>query len=190
MNTRRSRDAQQIRRFRQLTLAAVALALAVPLHGIAQVDRKGFVLNLGLGAARVTTSRDFGGSSTAIGVGTDFKIGYAPSDQLLIFYSNDAAFHGQETNDDLIGSGMSGVGATYFIGPEQNALYVSGSIGVAARNVLSSSGSVDAVTGTGFSLGGGYEFARHWLLDAEVVKGSLDGMSFTTLRAGLIWLLY
>ena len=173
-------------------LAAAILMLAVPDAASAQVERKGFILNLGLGAARVSTSSQFGPGTPEIGVGTDFKIGYAPSDRLLLYYSNDAAFQSRPNSDDILATGLSGFGAMYFLDPGENSFYVDGAIGIAARRSISSTGGFDAgITGSGLQVGGGYEFDRHWLLDVDLIRNSFDGdFKTTTMRVAVIWLLY
>jgi hypothetical protein len=167
----------------------------------AQKPRKGFILNLGAGPAFTnfkSVADGFEGSNESkIAVGTDFKIGYAASDQLMIYYSNDAAFFSVAGLDDyLVVSGLSGIGATWFLKPRAPSAYVDATVGIAAWNVISTDdGTVDGMTGMGLSVGGGLEFARHWLVDGELVvgrpRGDFDqGVNTMTLRVGLIWLLY
>lgn len=56
----------------------------------------------------------------------------------------------------------------------------------------------DGYSGTGFSLGGGYEFASHWLVDVAAIvtrpkhdRGTVtDTYETTTWRVALVWLLY
>jgi hypothetical protein len=116
----------------------------------------------------------------------------------MFFYSNDAAFFTYDVgvagfDDYFVASGLSGVGATWFLKPRTPSAYVDGTIGIAAWNEISTDGgTVDGITGVGLSVGGGLEFARHWLVDGEVVvgrpRGDFDGVSTMTVRVGLIWL--
>lgn len=180
--------------------AAVVLAAAflLPAGVGAQEEgkpRRGFVLNLGAGPAATRYNHSSfgvsGPSTTNLAVGTDFKIGHAFSDQLLVYYSNDASFFAPEgTGVDLVGSGMSGLGATYFIETRSPSPFVHGSFGIAAWNELAANGVTEAEAGLGISIGGGYEFARHWLLDVDIVYGRPGGRSITTLRTAINWLLY
>jgi hypothetical protein len=173
--------------------------IALPFDASSQKRRKGFVLNLGLGPAATRysfTDRNFAGSAeTKIGVGTDLKIGHAASDQLLIYYSNDASFF-SPADEYLVSSGLSGVGVTYFLMPQAPSYYVDGAIGIAAWNVLSQAdATLDSMTGFGLAVGAGYEFARHWLVDVDIVVGRprgdfSAGYNTTTIRLGLIWLAY
>jgi hypothetical protein len=172
----------------------------------AQKPRKGFVLNLGAGPAFINIKAAGNGvegtGESKIAVGTDFKIGYAPSDQLLIYYSNDAAFFNYDYSvpgfeyDVLVISGLSGIGATWFLKPRAPSAYVDATIGIAAWNEIDTDdGAVESMTGLGLSVGGGFEFARHWLVDADLIVGRPRddegyGLNTMTLRVGLIWLLY
>lgn len=180
-----------------MLLLAVATSLILPSSAVAQKRRKGFILNLGLGAAGVSSSYEGPVSNrrTKAAVGTDFKIGHAATDQILIYYSNDAAFYNETDfygDDQLVAVGLSGVGVTYFLQPSVPSFYVDGTIGIAARNLLSyEDATVDGTGGWGVAVGGGYEFARHFMLDADLILGRLDGgLNTSTLRVGLIWLLY
>jgi len=155
-------------------------------------NRKGFVLDLGLGASRIGYSG--GGSDT--GVGSDFKIGHAPTNQLMIYYHSAGTFY---TIDDFSGGsdlytlGISGIGATWFLKPGAPSAYVDGTIGRAAWNVLDldGGGAENIASGWGFSLGGGFEFARHWLLSGDIIMTRLEfDTNATTMRVGLRWLLY
>jgi hypothetical protein len=178
-------------------LVGLMASVVTPSSGLAQKPRKGFILDLGVGIAGISQSSNSPGSGreTTGAVGTDFKIGHAPTDQLLIYYSNDAAFYKETSSfggDVLVAVGMSGVGATYFLQPAAPSFYLNGALGIAALNAVSlDDATQDGITGWGVSLGGGYEFARHWLLDGDLVLGRLDGgLNTSTLRVGIVWLLY
>jgi hypothetical protein len=179
-------------------LGMLAASLLTPASGHAQKPRKGFILDLGVGLAGVSQSSSFAGSTreTTGAVGTSFKIGHAPTDQLLLYYTNDVAFFRETSpfgSDELNAVGMSGLGATYFFQPAAPAFYVNGGLGIAARRSISLEDGTEApaITGWGLSVGGGYEFARHWLLDGDLVVGRLDGgLNTSSLRVGIVWLLY
>jgi opacity protein-like surface antigen len=154
----------------------------------AQVDRKGFVLNLGMGVGRVSTSID-NVSVDENAITTDFKIGYAPNNQWAIYYTNDASFYKPPWTDDRLYSGMSGIGGTYFLKPGEKSFFVNAAVGI---SILSSVSEVsDSETGTGFALGGGYEFSSNWLVDVDLVIGSFDlDISVNTMRVGVNWFYY
>ena len=185
-------------RFRVLAFAWIAASsglLLAPGEGVAQ--RKGFILNLGIGGGSFSAGAAEGGPrNSATGITTDFKIGWAPSDQVLLYYSNDAAFFSDPTfDDDVINvSGLTGFGATWFVRPAAPSFYVGGSIGVSTWAFISNDGDSDAITGSGFAITGGYEFARHFMIDADVVFGrpgdEFGRLSTRTIRLAINWLLY
>lgn len=179
-------------------LTAAAAVSWFDASGVA-AQRKGFILNLGIGPAVSSYQFSSGGfegdRETKIAIGTDFKVGYAPTSQLLIYYSNDASFFSAASpNDALTASGLSGIGVTYFLAPGAPSFYVQGTIGISAWNDLSDEGVVDSMTGTGLNVGGGYEFAAHWNVDLDLIFGSADDDNFKvsvrTLRLAINWLLY
>jgi len=182
-----------------MTLGIMIFGFMTPLDLSAQ-NRKGFILNLGLGGAVVSSKYDHPDAerTNQFGVGTDFKIGYAPTDRLLLYYSNDAAFTGVpegSNQEGILATGLSGLGATYFLNLDQGSFYVDGAVGASARNFISTDdGAVDSDTGFGFSIGGGWEFAPHWLLDADLIFGKVDvgigDLKTNIFRVGVIWLLY
>ena len=67
--------------------------------------------------------------------------------------------------------------------------FVSGSVGPgAARTFITSS---TAQTGTGFSVGGGYEFARHLSLNGDAIFVRLNnGQNHTVYKASFNYLFY
>jgi hypothetical protein len=159
--------------------------------------RKGFIVGAGAGAGfhrtptfsvldrfgRVVSS---GGGDNKLAIMTNFSIGYAPSDQLLLYYSNKVAF----TTDDRVDAvGMTGFGVTYMLRPTSPTTFVSGGIGAGiARRLIGSSSSE---SGTGFSVGGGYEFARHLSLNGDAIFVRLsNGQNHTVYVASFNYLFY
>jgi hypothetical protein len=175
-------------------------------HAAGQQPRKGFIMDLGLGIATTNTTVSVDGTdgdperNTALG--TIFKIGYAPSDQVLIYYDGSGALfrpsYADEADLALAASGLSGIGASVFLSPVAPSAYFHAVIGQGVWAEIYDDGSADGYTGRGFAVGGGYEFAAHWLVDltVAVTRPKHDRGSFTetykttTWTLGLIWLLY
>jgi hypothetical protein len=64
-------------------------------------------------------------------------------------------------------------------------------LGVYSSFLIDDPGNSNSITGVGLSLGGGYEFARHFMVDGEVILTSLENdLKGRALRVGLTWLLY
>ena len=95
-----------------------------------------------------------------VAIVTDFNIGYAPGDQIPLYYSNKAAF----TTDDRVDAvGVSGFGVTYMFRRTAPTSFVTGTIGAgAARTFIESS---SGESGAGYAIEAGYEFARHFSAD-------------------------
>lgn len=183
-------------RTRTVITAAIGCGLLLaPGDGVAQ--RKGFVLNLGIGGGQFSAGAAEGGPRESVtGVTTDFKIGHAFSDQFMLYYSNDAAFFSDPFLDEglLNVSGLSGIGVTWFLRPAAPSLYVGGGIGISVWAVLEESGDSDAISGVGFAFNGGYEFARHFMIDADIILGrpgdEFGRLGTRTIRLAINWLLY
>lgn len=121
---------------------------------------------------------------------TDFKVGYAPTSQILIYYDNHVAWTQNEQYDIL---GMSGGGVTYAFSPTSPSLLVKGAVGAAVGATVDlGNGTVGSSnTGTGFSVGGGYEFARHWTVEGSVLFLRLgQNNNHTIFSATVNWLFY
>ena len=143
--------------------------------GEASAKRKGFIIGAGAGAGihrtpafrvldrfgRVVSS---GGGDNKLAIATNFSVGYAPGDQLLLYYSNKAAF----TTDDRVDAvGITGFGITYMLRRTSPTAFINGTIGAGATSRFI--GSSDAEVGAGFSIGGGYEFARHLSVNGDAI---------------------
>ena len=149
-------------------LVSVTLVVAGARAASAQsAERKGFIVGIGAGAAlHRTPEGQLTGDSldrSAFAVGTDFKIGYAPTNQVLIYYSAKAAFT-QATDYDAVG--MSGVGVTYMARPAAPSFFVSAVDGQSARATLDNR---DWAAGRGFGVGAGYEFTRRWSISGDAL---------------------
>jgi len=161
-------------------------------------ERKGFIIGIGSGAALhrapdVTVTRDrFGrftvSSTTAnnLAIVTDLKVGNAPTDQLLIYYSNKAAF---TRADDYDVVGLTGVGVTYMGRRTSPSLFLTGGGGAGVGGTFI--GSVSSDNGFGFNVGGGYEFRRHWSIAGDAAFVRLGrGNNHTTVIATFNYLFY
>jgi hypothetical protein len=159
--------------------------------------RKGFIIGFGAGAGMHKTPGfsvfdrfgrliSSGGGEYKLAIVTDFNIGYAPGDQILLFYSNKAAF----TTDDRVDAvGVSGFGVTYMFRRTAPTSFVTGTIGAgAARTFIESSSSE---SGAGYAIGGGYEFARHFSLTGDAIFVRLgSGQNHTVYKASFNYLFY
>ena len=173
--------------FQTLILTAVMvifiLGLATP--GFAfDKSRKGFILGFGLGPgyAKYTETKDSSGTEVRsfdegkISLFSDFKIGYAPSEKLMVYWMSKGAWFGVDStviDEDKetvsILGGMGGLGVTYFFSQEVPSFYVSAGVGFSSWSLPFEG--TDPWTGIGAAGSIGYEFSRNWMLEASVLYG-------------------
>ncbi len=168
-------------------------------------ERKGFFLGIGVGPGLVAYKTSFTGfdflseKKTKVTFMSDFKIGYAPTDQLAIYWTSKVAwfnsdFLSEEKNLSI--NGFGGVGASYFLETEAPSFYFNGGIGYATWSVLNTENTNASLNtfGLGLSAGAGYEFARHWSAEANFTFGKpKDGdftVNTTAVRFTINYLLY
>lgn len=149
-------------------------------------ERKGFILGLGVGPgidihkqkAEVLGFEipDSGIDESKFSIFTDFKLGYAPSNILQIYYVNKVCWlkgdwldvRGMDFGyyaDVMILSGLTGVGVTYYFAPVAPSPFISGGVGLATSLPFESG--ANSRMGFGFFAGGGYEFAKHWSVEGS-----------------------
>ena len=121
---------------------------------------------------------------------TDFKIGYAPTNQVEIVYSNKAAWF----NDKIFFGGnvtflnnISTAAVNYYFKPEGPTPFISGGLGLASLSEPFEDNSgindIGNWAGFGFYVGGGYEFAKHFAVTLDLMYGlpqiNDSGIDFT-----------
>ncbi len=145
-------------------------------------QRKGFILGggLGLGMTSFTQTLEFMGMSETspredkFGFQTDFKIGYAPTDLLQIYYVSKVSWFELKNvfgDEVTITSGLGGAGVSYYLQPEAPSAFFTGGIGIATWD-LPFEERADAWAGFGLYAGAGYEFTRYWNVEFDFVWGN------------------
>ncbi len=144
-------------------------------------QRKGFILGLGLGGGLTsfTQTVEIGESSQTsdrenkFSFISDFRIGYAPSNLVEVYYNAKVAWFSLDNIFDesvTITDGLNGIGITYHLKPQAPSGFVNGAIGLAVFDAPFESG-FEAWTGFGFSAGGGFEFSPHWRVEGNIIYG-------------------
>ena len=101
---------------------------------------------------------------------TDFRVGWAVNDQVLLYYQNIATFGSDMFGRDKDLLALSGFGTTYMFSPTSPSAFVNGAVGVAVAGDFNfDSGSTDSDSGSGFSIGGGWEFSRHLSVEGGIM---------------------
>lgn len=144
------------------------------------INRKGFIIGGGAGFGVLSMKASTGGFSATDSRGvfqTDFKIGYAPSNTLEIYYVSKVAWWG-ESNVTLI-SGLSSVGFSSYLNPRTaTGVFLTAGAGLSALDAPFEDNS-RASTGFGLYGGAGYEFAKHWSVQADLLYSSISEGSIT-----------
>jgi len=175
-------------KIKALLITLALLLLVAPLTASAfDGDRKGFMLNLGLGFGQGKLS----GSSDSVdgtGFGTDFKIGAGTSSQLMIYYTNRVVWYSPDGASSTWYNGMSAAGVSYFLNPDAPSFFFSGALGI---GVISAFDGLASESGFGFTLGVGYEFARNFIGEINYMNAGLDNdLSISNIALTISWLAY
>jgi hypothetical protein len=165
------------------SLAVVVTAIGCLCAGGASAfdgKRSGFVLGFGAGAGWTSFTRtvDTGTYSESsdrqdkLSVGTDFKIGAGIGDRFLLYYVNRVAWFQVEDaffDKDLKYAAVGLLGASYYFGDASPSFYLLGLVGTSNWVSFDDGGSM---MGFGVGAGAGWEFTRHWSVEATVNWGN------------------
>lgn len=156
-----------LKRCAVLVLAVVVLsAPALAFNG----KRKGFILGGGVGGAYLSYNEDFGFDLDKFSLATNFKIGYAPSESFEIYYVNSVSWFGYASETFV--NGASCVGITKYMNKEGKGLFFFGGVGFASLYALS--GDSSSMNGFGVLGGIGYDIARHWSIQGDILYTNLE----------------
>ena len=101
---------------------------------------------------------------------TNFKIGYAPSNTLEIFYCNKVSWW-SDLSLFLLGLGTAAF-TLYFDNTSETDWFVSGGIGLSSLTEINFDNS-DSGSGFGLFGGAGYEFSRHWTVEVDLLYSTV-----------------
>lgn len=186
--------------YRNLLVSAALLVLTLASSVFAfNGQRKGFVLGFGIGGGLVSWEQKLEGQSWAVqddedsekrgAVLTDFELGYAPSDRLMIVYCNSVTwfrFQVGYKSFRTVASPVTGARVTYFLQPQSPSAFVSGSIGLASL-VTPFDSDYESADGVGGGIRIGYEWRRHVLLSLCANLGKVkDEYNFSEVKT-TVW---
>jgi len=142
-------------------------------------ERRGFILGLGLGLGQ-TSFGGYEGKRTSYNA--DFKIGHGFSNTTQIYWAAKSSFlsrdrvtsnHPPKTESDTWLSGVGSIGISHFFKAHAPCLYITGGIGYSTWAPFSGDDTDAAADmGIGFFSGVGYEFAKHWSAEINIMAGS------------------
>lgn len=165
-------------------VVVVVLVAAMSVSALAfDGQRKGFILGGGVGFGMTSftqTVEGYGQSVTSDRENkgafmTNFKIGWGASEQLEIYYTQKSSFFGITNALDenvTILNAVGGVGVSYSLNLSAPTPFFTGGIGLATWSLPFEDNAPDTWTGFGFYVGAGYEFARHYSGELDLVYGN------------------
>lgn len=144
-------------------------------------QRKGFILGGGAGFSInflkynwTMTGNNIDRSKESnwnrLGIVADFKIGYAPTDQLEIVYSNKASII-PEVDDTVPMFSLNSVTMNFYFKDPGPSAFISAGAGIMINGYPFVQGAI-VRTGFGFHIGIGYEISKHWSLILEYIYGA------------------
>jgi hypothetical protein len=144
-------------------------------------QRKGFILGGGIGPGLTSYTQTIEtplGDTTSdrenkFGLQTNFVIGLGVTEQVLVYYSNRVSWFSFENalgNNVTITNGLGGVCVAYYFQPVAPSPYINGTLGLSMWDAPFEEGA-EAWYGFGVGIGGGYEFARHYSVEADLFWG-------------------
>jgi hypothetical protein len=167
----------------------VWLLIAAPVHAF-DGRRGGFVLGFGVGPAVTSyTQALYAVDGTEMwtsdrinrfGIGTDFKIGGGIGKRLLLYYVNRVSwFTLDDGNDTIFANSVGLLGASYYFRNASPSFYILGLVGLSTWDAPFEE-NWNALVGLGLGAGLGWEFSRHWSLEATFNWGDPGGEQLPT----------
>ena len=158
--------------------------------------RKGFFLGGGLGPGLTLQKEtieysgwfegqesETSGWESKFGLVTNFKIGYAPSNLLEIYFTVKDSWYGStiywwglESEDVVMASGFWGPGVTYYFKPEAPSYFITGGFGLSTLSLPFES-DAEIKFGGGLFAGAGYEFKCHFNVELDLMFGEVSSLS-------------
>lgn len=180
---------------RTLCLTLLLVVVIVPVATAFDGSRRGFILGVGGGYHTTDIDREIGFPFPAVGIvsesrsgiATTFKIGVGISNQFTLCYVRNASWY---TATDLTAAGIGGIGGSYYLSASSPSAFVLFEFGFA--DIVSVGNRSESETGAGYMIGGGYEFAKHFQLEATYLNGDLKsgGIDISSIQIIVTYLAY
>ncbi len=137
--------------------------------GLFDGQRKGFILGGGLGGSYLSWKYgDIDWTGTA-----NFKVGYAPSNSFEVYWATIVSYTAFDSDD--YASGANCVAVTKYLKPEGRGLFFCGGVGLAYnQNLDRMAPNYQSYSGVGGFAGLGYDFAKHFDIQADILYSGAD----------------
>lgn len=165
-------------------MLVVAVLVAIMAVGASAFDgqKKGFLLGGGLGAGMIsyTQTMEYGGLSITSdrenkgSFDTDFKIGWGVNERTEIFYTSKITWFGVDNpfGDDItFADGLYGIGVAHSFKAWVPTWFITGGLAMSTWTAPFEENS-GSWSGLGFYIGSGYEFAKHYSVEFDVIYGN------------------
>lgn len=150
-----------------------------------RINRKGFIIGGGIGLGGLSMTASAGGGSVTesrLVFQTDFKIGYAPTNTLEIYYVNKVAWWGE--SDVTLIQGLSSIGFSNYLNAQTaTGIFLTGGIGVSV--LAAPFEDVSSSSGFGLFGGVGYEFTKHWSVQGDLLYSNIEDSGVTLNSLGI-----
>ena len=178
---------KNVRRF-SLVFSILFLALLYDTVNAQEMGRKGVILGGGLGGG-VNHIDDFSNFrsdqltslTTNATLLTEFRIGYAPSNTLEIYYFGKGSWWRKD--DVTILLGLTGLGVTKYLVQSGNGVFLKGGLGFALFDTPFDD-PFNSSDGFGLFGGLGYKLSRHWSIETDVFFAYINGSGGDLVIAG------
>jgi hypothetical protein len=140
-------------------------------------NRKGFLLGLGVGNNYTFIEDERGVNADDLsGFTASFKIGGGINNHFSMYLTRNVSVFNNANNSYQIA--LNGLGLSYFLSPSASSGYFMGAIGNAQRQSFDDTFS--DYSGSGFMIGGGYEFIKHLQLEGAILSTDLKHDNFNS----------
>jgi len=171
-----------------IVVVVLVAAMSVSVYAF-DGQRKGFILGGGIGFGMTSftqTVEGYGQSVTSDRENkgafmTDFKIGWAPTEQIEIYYDSKVSFLGMTNalgSDVTVANGEGGIGMSYSLNMAAPTFFFTGGLGLATWSLPFEDNAPDTWVGFGLYGGVGYEFAKHYSAEFDIVYGNPSDSEF------------
>ena len=128
-------------------------------------NREGFIIGLGLGLQETELNIEKNGVKAGLDMdgtlATSFKLGYGFNNNFLLHYTNDVSWVKVPNNSDSLFIGVTTISGTYYFNEKSPSAFITVGLGAGAWSNLSNTSPEESLLGSGWILGGGYEFKDH-----------------------------